>query len=210
MLVSTSIYVLVAIAAVGAVSYMTLGGSPEPLALALRTLGHPVISWVVAGAALVALPSVILVMMYGQSRIFFVMARDGLLPRRLSSVSKRTGAPVLVTGLTGLFVALIAAFFDVGEIAELANAGTLLAFIAVGACMMILRRRAPEVTRIFRCPAPFVVGTLAILGCVYLLVSLPEKTLVRFVVWNALGLVVYLLYGRARSALTRDIVAAAE
>jgi len=210
MLVSTSIYVLVAIAAVGAVSYMTLGGSPEPLALALRTLGHPVISWVVAGAALVALPSVILVMMYGQSRIFFVMARDGLLPRRLSSVSKRTGAPMLVTGLTGLFVALIAAFFDVGEIAELANAGTLLAFIAVGACMMILRRRAPDVTRVFRCPAPFVVGTLAILGCVYLLISLPEKTLVRFVIWNALGLVVYLVYGRARSLLTRDIVAAAE
>ncbi|MGN6376121.1 MAG: amino acid permease [Sphingomonas sp.] len=210
MLISTSIYILVAVAAVGAVSYATLGGSPEPLALVLRELGHPVTSWLVAGAALVALPSVILVMMYGQSRIFFVMARDGLLPRRLAKVSTRTGTPVFVTALTGVFVSLIAAFFNVGEIAELANAGTLLAFIAVGACMMILRRRAPDLQRVFRCPAPFVVGTLAILGCIYLLISLPEKTLVRFVIWNVIGLVVYFLYGRSRSLLARDVVAAAE
>jgi len=185
------------------VSYATLAGSPEPLALVLRLLGHPAVSWVVAGAALVALPSVILVMMYGQSRIFFVMARDGLLPRALSSVSKRTGSPVLVTGITGVFVSVIAAFFNVSEIAELANAGTLIAFIAVGLCMMILRRRAPDAPRIFRCPAPYVVGTLAVLGCIYLLFSLPEKTLVRFVIWNVIGLVVYLAYGRSRSLLAR-------
>ena len=208
MLVSTTIYILVAFAAVGAVAYTTLGGSPEPLALVLRELGHPVVSWLVAGAALVALPSVILVMMYGQSRIFFVMARDGLLPRSLSKVSRR-GTPMLVTLLTGVFVSLIAAFFNVSEIAELANAGTLLAFIAVALCMMILRRRAPDLKRIFRCPSPFIVGTLAIVGCIYLLISLPEKTLVRFAIWNAGGLVVYFLYGRTRSLLARDIVSAA-
>src|SRR5690242_6420118 len=209
MLVCTSIYILVAIAAVGAMSYLALGGSAEPLALVLRTLGHPLAAYLVAGAALVALPSVILVMMYGQSRIFFVMARDGLLPRSLAKVSPRTGSPVLITAITGLFVAAVAGFFSLGEIAELANAGTLLAFIAVGACMMVLRRRAPEMERVFRCPAPFVVGTLAILGCLYLLISLPEMTLVRFVIWNAGGLVVYFLYSRARSTLARDIVTAA-
>ncbi|MBY8827632.1 amino acid permease [Hephaestia mangrovi] len=209
MLVCTSIYILVAIAAVGAMSYLALGGSAEPLALVLRTLGHPLAAYLVAGAALVALPSVILVMMYGQSRIFFVMARDGLLPRTLAKVSPRTGSPVLITAITGLFVAAVAGFFSLGEIAELANAGTLLAFIAVGACMMVLRRRAPEMERVFRCPAPFLVGTLAILGCLYLLISLPEMTLVRFVIWNAGGLVVYFLYGRARSTLARDIVTAA-
>jgi APA family basic amino acid/polyamine antiporter len=198
MAISTTIYILVAVAAVGAVSYTVLGGSPEPLALALRTLGHPVTSWVVASAAIVALPSVILVMMYGQSRIFFVMARDGLLPRKLANVSKR-GTPVLVTGVTCLFVSLIAAFFDVGEIAALANAGTLLAFIAVGACLMVLRRRAPDLPRVFRCPAPYLIGSLAVLGCIYLLVSLPTMTLVRFVIWNAIGLVVYFVYSRARS-----------
>jgi APA family basic amino acid/polyamine antiporter len=116
---------------------------------------------------------------------------------------------MLVTLLTGIFVSVIAAFFDVSEIAELANAGTLLAFIAVGLCMMILRRRAPDLKRIFRCPAPYLVGTLAIVGCIYLLISLPEKTLVRFVIWNAIGLVVYFLYGRTRSLLARDIVSAA-
>ena len=112
-------------------------------------------------AALIALPSVILVMMYGQSRIFFVMARDGLLPRRLSVVSPSKGAPVLITAITGVFVAAFAGFLRLDEIAELANAGTLLAFIAVAACMMILRKRSPELPRIFRCPWPMVVGTLA-------------------------------------------------
>ena len=105
-----------------------------------------IIRWqraLVALAALIALPSVILVMMYGQSRIFFVMARDGLLPRRLSVVSSRKGAPVLITAITGVFVAAFAGFLRLDEIAELANAGTLLAFIAVAACMMILRKRSP-------------------------------------------------------------------
>ena len=204
MALCTTIYILVAVAAVGAMSYTTLGNSPEPLALVLRTLGHPFAAWAIAAAALVALPSVILVMMYGQSRIFFVMARDGLLPRALAKVSPRSGAPVLVTGITGLFVAAVAGFLRLDEIAELANAGTLIAFIAVGVCMMLLRRRAPDAPRIFRCPQPYLVGTLAVLGCLYLLLSLPEKTLVRFLIWNVAGLGVYFLYGRARSVLARD------
>jgi len=208
MALCTTIYILVAVAAIGAMPFTALGNSPEPLALVLRTLGHPFASWAIAAAALAALPSVILVMMYGQSRIFFVMARDGLLPRALSKVSKRSGSPVLVTGLTGLFVAAVAGFFRLDEIAELANAGTLLAFIAVGGCMMVLRRRAPHVQRIFRCPQPYVVGTLAIVGCLYLIASLPQKTLVRFLIWNLIGLVVYGLYGRRRSVLARDMVSA--
>jgi basic amino acid/polyamine antiporter, APA family len=203
MALCTTIYILVAVAAVGAMPTAALGNSPEPLALVLRTLGHPMAAWAIAAAALVALPSVILVMMYGQSRIFFVMARDGLLPRTLAKVSPRTGAPVLVTGITGLFVAAVAGFLRLDEIAELANAGTLIAFIAVGVCMMLLRRRAPDVPRIFRCPQPYLVGTLAVLGCLYLLFSLPEKTLVRFLLWNVAGLAVYFLYGRARSVLAR-------
>lgn len=198
MAVCTIIYMGVAFAAVGAMSYLDLGNSPEPLALVLRTLDYPLASYLIALAALIALPSVILVMMYGQSRVFFVMARDGLLPRRLASVS-RNGSPVFVTGITGLFVAAVAGFFRLDEIAELANAGTLLAFIAVGACLMILRRRSPELVRVFRCPAPYLVGTLAIVGCLYLMFSLPGTTLWRFMLWNLLGLAIYFLYGRARS-----------
>lgn len=204
MAVCTLIYMLVAISAIGAMHYTTLGNSPEPLALVLRSLGHPVASHLVALAALVALPSVILVMMYGQSRVFFVMSRDGLLPRSLSRVSKRTGTPVFVTGITGIFVAAVAGFFRLDEIAELANAGTLIAFIAVGVCLMVLRKKAPDLPRVFRCPAPYLVGSLAVLGCLYLLFSLPSMTLVRFLGWNVLGIIVYLAYGRARSLARRD------
>ena len=199
MLVCTAIYMAVAVTAIGALPFERLAHSAEPLALVLRSLGQPVAGHLIALAAVIALPSVILVMMYGQSRVFFVMARDGLLPRRLATVSPRTGAPTLITVLTGLSIAAVAGFFRLDEIAELANAGTLLAFIAVGACLMVLRRYAPEVPRLFRCPAPYLVGSLAILGCLYLLSSLPSATIVRFLIWNAIGLVAYWAYGRRHS-----------
>ena len=174
----------------------------------LRTLDHPLAARAMALAALIALPSVILVMMYGQSRIFFVMARDGLLPRRLSGVSPRTGTPVLITAITGVFVRPVAGFFRLDEIAELANAGTLLAFIAVGGVHDDPAQRPPDLPRVFRCPQPNVVGTLAILGCLYLLVSLPPMTLLRFLIWNAIGMAVYVMYGRTRSVLSGERVIA--
>ena len=208
MLVCTAIYMGVAVAAVGALPFQQLANSPEPLALVLRSLDQPVAAHLIALAAIIALPSVILVMMYGQSRIFFVMARDGLLPHRLARVSPRTGAPTLITLLTGATIAVVAGIFRLDEIAELANAGTLLAFIAVGICLMVLRKRAPMQLRLFRCPAPYLVGTLAVLGCVYLLFSLPTATVGRFVVWNVIGLAIYLAYGRRNSGVTRVVNAA--
>ncbi len=203
MAVCTLIYMLVAVAAVGALPHTELANSPEPLALVLRTLNQPLAAHLVALAAIIALPSVILVMMYGQSRIFFVMARDGLLPRRLAKVSPRTGAPTLITIITGISIAGVAGIFRLDEIAELANAGTLLAFISVGACLMILRCTAPNAERLFRSPAPFVVGTLAILGCLYLLFSLPTTTLVRFGFWNLIGLAIYFAYSRRHSLMAK-------
>ncbi|MES2065795.1 MAG: amino acid permease [Pseudomonadota bacterium] len=199
MVLCTIIYMAVAIAAVGALPFTALANSPEPLALVLRNLGQPLAAHLIALAAIIALPSVILVMMYGQSRVFFVMARDGLLPRRLAKVSQRTGAPTLITVLTGVTIALVAGIFRLDEIAELANAGTLLAFISVGACLMVLRRTAPDAKRLFRAPAPYVVGMLTILGCLYLMVSLPPMTLVRFAGWNVIGLVIYFAYSRRHS-----------
>lgn len=209
MAMCTIIYMLVAISAIGAVSYLDVGRSSEPLAYVLRALGHPFAAWAIGLAALIALPSVILVMMYGQSRIFFVMSRDGLLPRFLSAVSKRTGAPTTITVVTGVFVALVAGFFRLDEIAELANAGTLIAFIAVAVCMMVLRRSQPDLPRVFRCPAPFVIGTLAVAGCLYLLASLPAHTLTRFALWNVVGVLFYFAYGRRRS-LAHDKIAAGQ
>ena len=199
MLVCTVIYMAVAVSAIGALPFTQLANSPEPLALVLRQLSQPFAAQVIALAAVIALPSVILVMMYGQSRIFFVMARDGLLPRRLAKVSKRTGSPTLITLLTGLSIAAVAGFFRLDEIAELANAGTLIAFISVGVCLMVLRRTARQLPRLFRCPAAYGVGTVTVLGCLYLLASLPTSTLVRFVFWNAAGLALYFAYGRRKS-----------
>ncbi len=193
MALCTLIYMGVAAAAVGAVPFTEFAKSGEPLAHVLRTLGQPEAASLIAGAALVALPSVIVVMMYGQSRIFFAMARDGLIPQRLSRVSRR-GLPVLVTVMTSVFVAIIAGLFRLDEIAELSNAGTLTAFIAVSLCLVVLRRQRPDLPRPFRCPAHYVVAAAAIGGCLFLFFSLPGITATRFLVWNAVGLALYALF----------------
>lgn len=133
------------------------------------------------------------------------MARDGLLPSKLSAVSARTGTPVLITAVTGAFVAVAAGLFRLDEIAELANAGTLLAFVTTAASMMVLRRTEPNVPRVFRCPAPNLIGTLAILGCLYLFVSLPGLTIQRFFLWNALGFAIYLLLRWRRTQVAAPV-----
>jgi len=142
---------------------------------------------------------VILAFLFGQTRIFFVMARDRLLPERLGRVSPRSGVPVAVTVGTAIIVAAIAAFLPLAEIAALANAGTLCAFVAVGASMLILRRREPDRVRAFRTPLAPLVGFVAIAGCLYLFWNLPLGTQLRFFAWNAVGLVVYFAYARRRS-----------
>ena len=199
MLACTLIYVAVAAAAVGALPYTTYASSPEPLALILRSLGHGRAAVLIGAAAVVALPTVILAFLYGQSRIFFVMARDGVLPPALAAVNARTGTPVRVTLITACAVALIAGLVPLDRIAALANAGTLAAFIAVSACMLILRRRDPAGARSFRAPIAWVIGPLAILGCLYLFFSLPGQTRLFFFAWNAVGLAVYALWRRVGS-----------
>ena len=201
MILCTLIYMIVAAAAIGAAPSEKLARSAEPLAFILRELSHPVAANLIGIAAIVALPSVIMAFLYGQSRIFFVMARDGLLPRALSRVSPRTGTPVLMTVLTGIWAAAISGFALLKAIAELANAGTLCAFVAVAACMMILRLREPQRARVFRTPLWWLVGSLAVAGCLYLFVNLPGKTQLLFFGWNAIGLAVYFLYSMRASRL---------
>jgi len=200
----TLIYVLVALAAVGAMSYTVFGQSAEPLALILRELGQGEAATLIAAAAVIALPTVLLAFLYGQSRIFFVMSRDGLLPRGLSKVSARTGTPVATTLFTALLVAALAGVARLDEIAALANAGTLAAFIAVAACLLVLRVREPDRERKFRTPLAWVVAPLAIGGCMYLFWSLPHKTQGWFALWNGIGVVAYLLYGQRHSLLRRE------
>lgn len=200
----TLIYVLVALAAVGAMSYTVFGHSAEPLAMILRQLGAPGAARVIGAAAVIALPTVLLAFLYGQSRIFFVMSRDGLLPRGLSRVSARTGTPIATTAFTAVLVAALAGVARLDEIAALANAGTLAAFTAVAACMLVLRRREPDRPRSFRTPLAWVVGPLAIAGCLYLFFSLPSRTQLYFALWNVVGLVAYVAYGRRNAVLGKS------
>ena len=199
----TLIYLLVAVAAVGAMSYAVFAQSPAPLALIMRELGQGTAAGIVSGAAVVALPTVLLAFFYGQSRIFFVMSRDGLLPRNLSKVSEKRGTPVTITIFTAVVTAALAGVARLDEIAALANAGTLAAFTAVAVCLLVLRKREPNRPRVFRTPLAWVVGPVAILGCLYLFWSLPQKTQVWFLIWNAFGVLVYFAYGARRSVLAR-------
>jgi len=201
MAICTFLYMVIAAAALGSTPYPAFAASRAPLAFVLESLGHPNAARLIAGAAVVAIPTVILAFMYGQSRIFFVMARDGLLPQIMSRVSARTGAPVIVTLFTAALVALVAGVFPLGKIAEVANAGTLAAFVAVAVCMLVMRRREPTRRRPFRAPVPWMVGPLAIAGCIYLFFSLAGITREIFVAWNALGLAAYFLYARSHSRL---------
>lgn len=202
MILCVIIYMAVAAVAIGALSYLRFADSPEPLALILREIGQPWAARVLGIGAVVALPTVILAFFYGQSRIFFTMARDGLLPRSLARVSSR-GTPVRITIFTAIVVAVIAGLFPLADIAALANAGTLTAFIAVSACMLAMRKREPNAPRKFSTPAPWLVGIVAILGCAYLFWSLPIKTREYFLIWNVFGLIVYWLYGAPRAERAR-------
>lgn len=202
--VCTTIYVLVAAGAVGTTHYTQLAGNTEPLASILRTLGFPTVGNLVALAAILALPTVVLMMIYAQTRILFTMSRDGLLPDRLSNLHPRFRTPHVITAVTGLFVAIVAGLFSVDEIAELSNTGTLFAFVVVSLSVMVLRRSQPDRKRPFRCPGLWIVGPAAVLGCLYLFISLPILTQGRFAVWTAIGAVVYFLYGYRRSPLGAD------
>ena len=179
--------------------------SNEALAHVLRQIGWSKVGNMLGYAAGFALPSVILILMYGQTRIFFVMARDGLLPEKLATVHPRWKTPHIVTMMTGVVVAFGAAFFPVGQLADWANAGTLYAFMMVAFCVMILRRTSPNTPRSFRTPALWLVGPATILGCIFLFVNLPWQAILVFVLWAIIGLFVYVTYGRRVSYLGRGI-----
>ena len=203
MFVCVLIYMAVAATAIGALAYGRFADSPEPLALILREIGQPRAAAYLAASAVIALPTVILAFFYGQSRIFFVMARDGLLPPTLARVSGR-GSPVRITIFTAVIVALLAGIIPLAELAALANAGTLTAFIAVAVCMLVMRRRDPSAPRGFRTPWAWPVGIVAILGCLYLFYSLPQTTQIWFLGAHIFGFALYFLYGKQRSVAGRQ------
>ncbi len=179
--------------------------SHEALAHVLRVIGYEQFGNLIGLAAFLALPSVVLLMMYGQTRVFYVMARDGLLPRKLAAVHPRFKTPHVVTAFTGVVVILMAAFLPVGKLADYSNSGTLFAFGMVAAAVLVLRKKDPARHRPFRTPAVNIVAPLAIAGCLGLYLNLPLIAILVLPVWGGFGLLFYFLYGRSRSYVGRGI-----
>ena len=197
----------------GRCAAIVASGALEPLVCSKEALVHvlDVINWprigrLVGLAAVLALPSVVLMMMFGQTRIFFTMARDGLLPNKLASVHPRYRTPHVVTLMTGVAAAVAAAILPVGKLADYSNAGTLFAFFMVAISVMVLRRTDPSRHRPFRTPAVYVVAPLAIIGCVVLYLSLPLTAKLVLPIWGLIGLVIYFGYSRSRSYVGRGII----
>ena len=181
--------------------------SKEALAYVLREVTpNPIFGWLLGFAAMIALPSVVLLMMYGQTRVFFVMARDGLLPKGLSAVHKSFRTPWVITIVTGIFVAVAAAFLPVGSLADYSNAGTLFAFAAVSVGVMVLRFTDKDRPRPFRTPLLFIVAPLSIIGCLLLFFSLGMESKLVFFGWAAIGLVLYFAFGYWNSNVRKGIV----
>jgi APA family basic amino acid/polyamine antiporter len=180
--------------------------SKEALAHVLRTIGFTPVGNLIGVAAFLALPSVILVLIFGQTRIFFVMSRDGLLPEVLSRVHPKFRTPHVVTLITGIGVAFAAAFFPVGSLADISNAGTLYAFLMVAVAVLMLRKNDPNRQRNFRVPGVWIVAPLTILGCLFLFLNLPTAAMLFLPGWSVLGLVIYFAYSRRTSHLGRGIV----
>lgn len=183
-----------------------LACSKEALAHVLKSIGWQKLGGIIGLAAGLALPSVILMMLFGQTRIFFVMARDGLLPEKLATIHPRWKTPHIVTAITGFFVAIAAAFLPVGKLADVSNSGTLFAFLMVSIAVLMLRRADPDRKRPFRTPVVWLVAPLAIIGCISLYLLLPFDAKMVLPIWGGLGLLIYFAYSRSRSHVGRGII----
>jgi len=205
LLIVTVLYAAVSLIVTGVQSYQDIDPEdPAPLATAFDAAG---VSWmgdVISVGACIGLVVVAMILMLGQCRVAFAMGRDGLLPRSLAKVHPTYGTPYRITLITGVVVAAIAGFVDLTTLVDLVNIGTLFAFVLVSIGVVILRRTRPDLPRGFRVPAAPLVAAVATLMCVYLMLNLKGETWERFLIWMALGLVVYFLYGRRHSRLGKS------
>lgn len=200
--ICTLLYAVVAAVLTGVVPYSMLD-TAEPVAFALRHIGYNVGSAIVAVGAICGITTVLLVLLYGQARIFFAMSRDGMVPANVCKIHRRFHTPYRVTILGAIFVSAIAGVFPIGMIAEMANIGTLSAFLIASIGVMVLRKTEPDLKRNFKCPAVWLIAPLAVLSCGYLMANLPLATWHRFGFWILFGLCVYFGYSRAHSIIGR-------
>ena len=207
----TVLYVAVAVVLTGMVHYTKLrdAGEDANLATAFSENGIDWAAKVISIGALAGLTTVVIVLVLGQTRVLFAMCRDGLLPRAMAKTGPH-GTPVRITILVGFLVAIAASVFPMGKLEEMVNIGTLFAFVLVSAGVIVLRRTRPDLQRGFRVPWVPLLPIAAILACLWLMVNLTGLTWIRFLIWMAIGVVVYFLYGRRHSVLAQREAAAVE
>lgn len=205
LMICTVLYVAVSLVVTGMQKYSELAVD-APLASAFKAVGHPFWAGLISFGAAVGLTSVVMILLMGQTRVFFAMSRDGLLPRAFSKVHPRFGTPSRTTLLLGGVVAVVAGFFTVGELAEMVNVGTLFAFVVVASGVIVLRRTRPDLHRAFRTPWVPVLPVASVCASLWLMLNLSVETWLRFAGWMVLGLVVYFVYGRRHSRLGRALV----
>jgi APA family basic amino acid/polyamine antiporter len=198
--VCTLIYIVVGAVLTGMVPASELGVA-DPLAHALTLIGYTRVGWIVALGAAISMTAVLLVFQYGQPRIFFAMARDGLLPKWAARISPRTHIPAATTTVTGVVVALGSAIGDAAETYDLTNIGTLFAFVLVCTGVIVLRLREPNRPRPFRVPLVWIIAPLGAAACLFVMVGLPTEAWERFFWWLLIGIVIYATYGYRRSRL---------
>jgi len=201
--VCTVIYVIVGGIITGMVPYTELGVA-DPLAKALEMIGYSGVGAIVAFGAAISMSAVLLVFQYGQPRIFFSMARDGLLPEWVARIDQKTRTPYTATLITGILVALASAIGDAAETYDLTNIGTLFAFALVCAGVLVLRVKEPGRHRPFRVPFVWAIAPLGVAACLFIMVGLPKQAWERFGIWLVVGIVLYALYGYRHSKLHRQ------
>ncbi|MEV5490202.1 amino acid permease [Streptomyces bobili] len=202
LMICTALYVAVSIVVTGMQHYTELSIT-APLADAFKATGHPWFAGFISFGAAVGLTTVCMILLLGQTRVFFAMSRDGLLPRFFSHVHPRFKTPHRPTILLGVLIAVLAGFTPLSELAELVNIGTLFAFVVVAIGVIVLRKSRPDLHRAFRTPWVPVLPILSVLASLWLMLNLPAETWLRFAIWMAIGFAVYFLYGRSHSRLGR-------
>ncbi|MCM6777104.1 amino acid permease [Nocardia sp. CDC159] len=202
LLIVTVLYVAVSLVLTGMVPYTELQSGDATLATAFAIHGVTWAKNIISIGALAGLTTVVMVMYLGQTRVLFAMSRDGLLPRGLAHTGSK-GTPVRLTVIVGVICALLAGFVEFGTLEEMVNIGTLFAFVLVSIGVIILRRTRPELPRGFRVPLVPLIPILAVLACLWLMLNLSVETWLRFVVWMAIGLVLYFAYGARKSVLRK-------